>query len=157
MGRFCHDAVKPGNTNRRQYAYRNAKTIRTIPYCRKQVALSATDLSFFALCIMGFSRFWLNMAVEEIKVHSRVIRIIFPMIQRAKNDRSVQRALPVYDNGVFLHRQKRPITQHSTNKYRVSIETSTPEKKRKQKRSLKLEHIQWRPAHNLTEKYKLKK
>ena len=49
---------------------------------------------------MGFGRFWLNMANKEIKVHvhSRVIRI-FPMIQRAKNDRSVQRALPVYDNG----------------------------------------------------------
>ena len=48
---------------------------------------------------MGFSRFWLNMAVKEIKVHRRVIRMIFPMIQRVKNDRSVQRELPVYDNG----------------------------------------------------------
>ena len=25
--------------------------------------------------------------------------MIFPIIQRAKNDRSVRRALPVYDNG----------------------------------------------------------
>ena len=60
-----------------------------------------TDLSIFALCIMGFSRFWLTMADKEIKVHRRVIRMILPIIQRAKNDRSVQRALPVYDNGAF--------------------------------------------------------
>ena len=38
------------------------------------------------------------MADKEIKVHRRVIRMIFPMIQRAKNDRSVRRALPVYDS-----------------------------------------------------------
>ena len=48
---------------------------------------------------MGFSQFWLTMADKEIKVHHRVIRMIFPMIQRAKNERSVRRALPVYDNG----------------------------------------------------------
>ena len=36
------------------------------------------------------------MADKEIKVHRRVIRMIFPM----NNDRSVCRALPVYDNGV---------------------------------------------------------
>ena len=41
------------------------------------------------------------MADNEIKVHRRVIRI-FPMIQSAKNDRSVQRALPVYDNDFLL-------------------------------------------------------
>ena len=58
-----------------------------------------TDLSIFALCIIGFSRFWLTMADTEIKVHRRVIRMIFPMIQRAKKDRSVLEALPVYDNG----------------------------------------------------------
>ena len=39
------------------------------------------------------------MADKEIKVHDRVICMIFSMIQRAKNDRSLQRALPVYDNG----------------------------------------------------------
>ena len=50
---------------------------------------------------MGFSRFWLAMADKEIKVHRRVICMIFPMNQRAKNDRSVRRALPVYDN-VFV-------------------------------------------------------
>ena len=50
---------------------------------------------------MGFSRFWLTMADKEIKVHRRVIRMIFPMIQRAINDRSVRRALPVYDNAKF--------------------------------------------------------
>ena len=33
-------------------------------HCRKQVALS-TDLSFCAFCIMGFSRFWLNMADKK--------------------------------------------------------------------------------------------
>ena len=33
---------------------------------------------------MGFSRFWLTMADKEIKVHRRVIRMIFTMIQRAK-------------------------------------------------------------------------
>ena len=60
--------------------------------------IDCTDLSFFALCIMGFSRFWLNMADKEIKVHRRVIRVIFPMIQKATNDRSVRGALPVYDN-----------------------------------------------------------
>ena len=47
---------------------------------------------------MGFSRFWLTMVDKEIKVHRRVIRTIFPMIQRVKNDRSVRRALPVYNN-----------------------------------------------------------
>ena len=57
-----------------------------------------TDLSSFAHCIMGVSRFWLTMAEKEIKVHRRVIRMIFTMIQRAKNDRSVRRRLPVYDN-----------------------------------------------------------
>ena len=50
---------------------------------------------------MEFSRFWLNMADKEIKVHSLVIRI-FPVIQRAKNDRSVQRKLPVYENVAIL-------------------------------------------------------
>ena len=49
---------------------------------------------------MGFSRFWLTMADKEIKVHRRVIRMIFPMIHRAKNNRLVRRALPVYDNDV---------------------------------------------------------
>ena len=47
---------------------------------------------------MGFSRFWLTMAVKEIKLHRRVICMIFPIIQRAKNDRSVWTALLVYDN-----------------------------------------------------------
>ena len=61
--------------------------------------LSFYKETLFALCIMGFSRFWLNMADKKIKVHRRVIRVIFPMIQRAENDRSVLRALPVYDNG----------------------------------------------------------
>ena len=41
------------------------------------------------------------MADKEIKVHRRVIRMIFTIIQRAKNDRSVRRALPVYDNDVI--------------------------------------------------------
>ena len=49
---------------------------------------------------MGFSRFGLTMADKKIKVHLRVIRMIFSLIQRADNDRSVQRALPVYDNGI---------------------------------------------------------
>ena len=49
-----------------------------------------TDLSFFALCIIGLSQFWLNMAGQETKVHRRVIPMIFPMIQRAKNDRLVR-------------------------------------------------------------------
>ena len=40
------------------------------------------------------------MADKEIKVHRRVIRMVFPRIQRAKNDRSVRRALPVYDNAL---------------------------------------------------------
>ena len=43
---------------------------------------------------MGISRFWLTMADKEIKVRRRITR----MIQMAKNDRSVRRALPVYDN-----------------------------------------------------------
>ena len=47
---------------------------------------------------MGFRRFGLKIADKEIKVHSQVIHMIFLMIQRAKNDRSVQRALLVYDN-----------------------------------------------------------
>ena len=47
---------------------------------------------------MGFSRVWLTMAEKEIKV--QVFRMVFPMNQRAKNDRSVRRALPVYDNAV---------------------------------------------------------
>ena len=59
-------------------------------HCRKQVALS-TDLSFFARCIMGFSRFWLTMADKKSQVHRQVIRMVFPMIQRAENDRSVRR------------------------------------------------------------------
>ena len=50
---------------------------------------------------MGFSRYWLTMSDKEIKVHLRVIRMIFPMIQRAKNDRSVRRALPVYDMDAY--------------------------------------------------------
>ena len=49
---------------------------------------------------MGFSRFWLTMVDKEIKVHHRVLHMIFPMIQRTKNDRSVRRAPPVYDNGL---------------------------------------------------------
>ena len=47
---------------------------------------------------MGYSQFCLNMA-DKNKVHRRVIRMIFLMIQRAENDRSVWRVLPVYDNG----------------------------------------------------------
>ena len=43
------------------------------------------------------------MADKEIKVHLRVIRMIFPMIQRAKNDRSVPRTLPVYDNDLIMY------------------------------------------------------
>ena len=39
-----------------------------------------------------------NNGGQKIKVHDRVIRMVFPMIQRAENDRSVWRALPVYDN-----------------------------------------------------------
>ena len=70
-------------------------------HCRKQEALSGTDLSIFALCIMGFSRFWLTVVDKEFKVHHRVIRMIFPMNQRAKNDRSVRRALPVYDSALL--------------------------------------------------------
>ena len=46
---------------------------------------------------MGFSWFWLTMADKEIKVHRPEIRMVFPMIQRVKNNRSVWRALPVYD------------------------------------------------------------
>ena len=57
------------------------------------------DLSFFARCIMGFRRFLANNDGQKIKVHRRIIRMVFPMIQRAKNDRAVLRALPVYDNG----------------------------------------------------------
>ena len=34
---------------------------------------------------MGFSRFSLTMADKEFKVHHRVICMIFPMIERAKN------------------------------------------------------------------------
>ena len=51
---------------------------------------------------MGFGRFWLTMADKTIKVHRRVIRKVFPMIQRAENDRSVRRALPVYDNAISV-------------------------------------------------------
>ena len=43
---------------------------------------------------------------KKIKVHRRVIRMIFPLIQRAKNDRSAGKVLPVYDNalmGAGLH------------------------------------------------------
>ena len=50
---------------------------------------------------MGLSRFWLTMADKEIKVHRRVIRMIFPMIKRAKKHRSVQSVLPVYDNALL--------------------------------------------------------
>ena len=63
----------------------------------------STDLSFFALRIMGFSRFRLTMADKKIKVHRRAIRMIFSMIQRAEDDRSVLRALPVYDNVSYTH------------------------------------------------------
>ena len=49
------------------------------------------------------------MADKEIKVHRRVIRMILPMIQRAKNDRSVRRALPVYDND----REVNPLLTHN--------------------------------------------
>lgn len=41
-------------------------------------------MSFFALCIMGFSQFWLNMVGHEIKAHRRVIHMVFPVIERAK-------------------------------------------------------------------------
>ena len=34
-------------------------------------------------------------------IHRRVIRVIFTMIQRTKNDRSVRSALPVYDNALI--------------------------------------------------------
>ena len=37
------------------------------------------------------------MADKEIMVYRRVIRMIFPMIQRAKSGRSLWRALPVYN------------------------------------------------------------
>ena len=43
------------------------------------------------------------MADKELKVHRRIICMIFPMIQRAKNDRSVRRALPVYDNEQIVY------------------------------------------------------
>ena len=43
---------------------------------------------------MGFSN-----GGQKIKVHRRMV---FPMIQRAGNYRSVRRALPVYDNAMKL-------------------------------------------------------
>ena len=48
-------------------------------YC-KQVALH-TDLLHFIFCNMGFIQFWINVVDKEIKVHRRVIQMIFPMIQ----------------------------------------------------------------------------
>ena len=56
---------------------------QALGHCHKQVVLSALTCRFFTLCIMKFSRFWLNVVDKEIKVHHRVI-CIFPMIQRAK-------------------------------------------------------------------------
>ena len=46
------------------------------------------------------------MADKEIKVHRPEIRMVFPMIQRVKNDRSVWRALPVYDKVWTLATEK---------------------------------------------------
>ena len=40
----------------------------------------------------------LNNGGQKIKIHRRVIRMIFPMIQRAENDRAILGALPIYDN-----------------------------------------------------------
>ena len=64
-----------------------------------QVGLSTLIRRFTPLVLWELGNFWLNMAAKEIKVHRRIrcIRMEFPMIQRAKNDRSVQKALPVYD------------------------------------------------------------
>ena len=60
-------------------------------HCHEQIAFAAlTDLSFFALCIMGFSQLWLNMADKEIKVHRREIRMIFPMTQSEKRQVSTE-------------------------------------------------------------------
>ena len=70
-------------------------------HCRKQMALSAQTCPSFAICMMGFSRLWLNIADKDIKVHTE----IFPMIQRAKNDRSVQGALPALRQCVISGKQ----------------------------------------------------
>ena len=49
------------------------------------------DLSQFAQCIMRIlNPIWINMPDREIKVHRRVIQMIFPMIESANNDRPVE-------------------------------------------------------------------
>ena len=45
--------------------------------------------------------------------------MIFTMLQKAKNDRSVRRALPVYDNGLCL---KSVHDQHSAIDYTVPVQ-----------------------------------
>ena len=71
------------------------------------------------------------MADKEIKVHRQVIRMIFAMIQRTKNDRPVRRALPVYDNAssceysIYLSaRAKYRFRKvHALSKHNVSVST----------------------------------
>ena len=47
---------------------------------------SHLDLSQFAQCIMRLiNRIWINMPDKEIKVHRRVIQMIFPMTEIANN------------------------------------------------------------------------
>ena len=89
------------------------RSFRTRTFCTGMLPLLltgsalCTDLSLFALSIMGYSQFWLYMADKEIKLHRRVIRMIVPMIHRAKNDRSVRRAQPVYDNTMGMLRTRK--------------------------------------------------
>ena len=54
----------------------------------------------FSHCIMRFIQFWINMADKEIKVHWRVIQMIYHVTQMANNDRLVQSACLFYDNAL---------------------------------------------------------
>ena len=44
------------------------------------------------------------MADKEIKVHRRVIQMIFPMSQMSNNDRSVQSACLFYNNAAKVNK-----------------------------------------------------
>ena len=69
------------------------------PHCRIQIALSALTCRFSPLWIMGdimrIARRCTLISLSAIISQNR----LNPVMQRAKIDRSVRRALPVYDNG----------------------------------------------------------
>ena len=74
------------------------------------------------------------MADKTIKVHRRVTRMIFPIIQSAKNDRSVRRALPVYDNELTsIELEFRVVTRTGRHSYNTWIHTSPRLLKKKTK------------------------